>query len=98
MIRFLKNVRSDSNKTIDLSSFEINAICYDIPKEDYINKDYRDLVGVVWGKMYHLWKDGLADQLKSVVGDEYVFKGKPEKLQALKLLEDEVWSICQDSK
>ena len=30
MIRFLKNVRSDSDKKIDLTSFEINAICYDI--------------------------------------------------------------------
>ena len=98
MIRFLKNVCSDSDQTIDLSSFEINAICYDIPKDDYINKDYRELVGVVWRKMYHLWEDGLASQLKSVVGDEYVFKGKPEKLQALKLLENEVWRICQDSK
>ncbi len=98
MIRFLKNVRSDSDQTIDLSSFEINAICYDIPKEDYINKDYKELVEVVWSKMYHLWNDGLADQLKSVVGDEYVFMGKPEKVQALKLLEDEVWNISKDLK
>lgn len=98
MIRFLKNVRSDSDTPIELTSFEINAICYDIPKEDYINKDYRNLVRVVWSKMYHLLKDGSADQLKSVVGNEFVFKGKPEKVQALKLLEDEVWRISQDSK
>ena len=48
--------------------------------------------------MYHLWKDGKTDDLKSVVGNEYVFKSKPEKVKALKLLEDEVWKINQDLK
>ncbi len=31
MIRFLKNVRSDSDVKIDLLSFEINAVCYLYP-------------------------------------------------------------------
>ena len=98
MIRFLKNVRSDANVNIDLSSFEINAICYDIPIQEYNNKEYTELVGVLWSKMYHLWKDGTADNLRSVVGDEYVFKGKPEKVKALQLLEDEVYKISCDLK
>ena len=34
--------------------------------------------------------------LKSVVGDEYIFKDKPEKLAALKVLEDEVYKIDAD--
>jgi hypothetical protein len=98
MIRFLKNVRSDSDKKIDLTSFEINAICYDIPTSEYQNKDYKDLVDIVWSKMYHLWKDEKTDDLASVVGNEYVFKNKPDKVAALKLLEDEVWKISQDLK
>lgn len=98
IIRFLKNVRSDSDKEIDLTSFEINAICYDIPKSEYQDKEYKDLVNIVWSKMYHLWKDGKTDDLKSVVGNEYIFKSKPEKVEALKLLEDEVWKIYQDLK
>lgn len=98
MIRFLKNVRSDSNKTIDLSSFEINAICYDIPILEYQDKEYIELVDLLWNKMYHLWKDGTAEQLASVVGNEFVFKGKPNKVEALKLLEDEVYHINCDLK
>ena len=96
MIRFLKNVKSDSDKSIDLTSFEINAICYSIPTSDYHNLEYTELVYLLWSKMYHLLRDGTADQLKSVVGDEYVFRGKTDKIEALKLLENEVWNIYQD--
>ena len=96
LIRFLKNVRSDSDKSINLTSFDINAICYDIPITEYQNMDYKQMVGLVWSKMYHLWYDGKADQLTSVVGTEYVFKNKPEKVEALKLLEEEVYHIKCD--
>lgn len=96
LIRFLKNVRSDSDKSINLTSFDINAICYDIPITEYQNMDYKQMVGLVWSKMYHLWYDGKADLLTSVVGTEYVFKNKPEKVEALKLLEDEVYHIKCD--
>ena len=96
MIRFLKNVRTDSDKTIPLTSFEINAICYSIPVQDYAQKEYKELVHILWQTMFHLWYDGKQDGLKSVVGNEYVFKGKPEKLAALKVLEDEVYKISQD--
>lgn len=46
--------------------------------------------------MFHLWYDRKQDSLLSVVGDEYVFKDKPEKLEALKVLEDEVYKINKD--
>lgn len=46
--------------------------------------------------MYHLWNNNEADNLKSVVGDEYVFRNKTEKIVALQQLEDEVWHIYQD--
>ena len=84
MIRFLKNVRTDSEKNIPLTSFEINAICYSIPVQDYAEKEYKELVHILWSTMFHLWNDGKQDELKSVVGDEYIFKDKPEKLAALK--------------
>lgn len=96
MIRFLKNVRTDSNLNIPLSSFDINAICYSIPIRDYVNCDYKQLVYVLWYTMFHLWHDNKEDQLKSVIGDEYVFRGKPEKVEALKMLEDEVYKIKTD--
>ena len=96
MIRFLKNVRTDSDKDIPLTSFEINAICYSIPVQDYALKEYKELVYILWHTMFHLWKDCKQDELKSVVGDEYVFKNKPEKLAALKVLENEVYQINKD--
>lgn len=96
MIRFLKNVRTDSEKNIPLTSFEINAICYSIPVQDYAEKEYKELVHILWSTMFHLWNDGKQDELKSVVGDEYIFKDKPEKLAALKVLEDEVYKINTD--
>ncbi len=54
MIRFLKNVRTDSDNEISLTSFDINAICYDIPVEDYLHLHYLELVKVLWIKLYHL--------------------------------------------
>ena len=38
MIRFLKNVRSDSDVKIELTSFEINAICY---SPDFVTQKIR---------------------------------------------------------
>lgn len=97
MIRFLKNVRSDSDKKIDLSSFEINAVCYSIPVTDYENLPYLNLVSLLWSYMYNLLQQGTVGQLKSVVGDEKVFTST-EKIEALKMLKDEVWYIFQDLK
>ena len=96
MIRFLKNVRTDSNLNIPLTSFDINAICYSIPVHDYVHLDYKGLVHVLWSAMFHLWCDQQEGQLKSVVGDEYIFQGKPEKVKALKMLENEVYKIKTD--
>lgn len=96
MIRFLKNVRTDSDQEINLSSFDINAICYSIPVNNYQNADYKELVSIVWSHMYRLWYANKQDDLRSVVGDEYVFRGKPDKVQALKLLESEVYNIKCD--
>ena len=98
MIRFLKNVRTDSEQKIDLTSFDINAICYSIPIADYYNLDYRGIVHLLWHTMYHLWSDNKQDNLKSVVGDEYIFRGHSDKVEALKYLENEVWGIYQDLK
>ena len=94
MIRFLKNVRTDSDIKIDLTSFEINAVCYSIPVEEYQDMYYLDMVFLLWNKMYKMVQDeNLAKQLLSVDGTEHVFIKKPEKLQELKKLKDEVWHV-----
>lgn len=97
MIRFLKNIKEDSDKDIQLTSFEINAICYSIPIDSYINLDYKQLVYQLWHYMYNLLQnDNKLNNLISVVGTEYPFRDKPDKKEALKLLENEVWEINVD--
>ena len=96
MIRFLKNVRTDVGLDKYLSSFDINAICYSIPVGTYAYSDYKELVTIVWRHMYNMWCQDKLNELKSVVGDEYVFLNKPEKIAAFKKLEDEVYKIKQD--
>lgn len=97
MIRFLKNVRTDSENIIDLTSFEINAICYDIPVSNYQDAYYLDLVRIIWLKLYNLCTNqSEADNLVSVDGTEYVFRDKPNRLEQLKKLKNEVFTIFNE--
>lgn len=97
MIRFLKNLRSQSAKGINLTSFEINSICYDIPTCKYSSDYYLQLVNVLYEKMALLCNNSIeADKLKSVDGTEYVFRNKTEKVQQLKALTAEVKHVLDD--
>ncbi len=99
MIRFLKNIKTDAPVNIDLTSFDINAICYDINPESYRNSYYLDLVRILWNKLYNLSQnEAEANNLKSVDGTEYIFRYNPSKLENLKRLENEVWKIYNDIK
>ena len=99
MIRFLKNVKADASANIDLTSFDINAICYDINIEEYRTSYYLDLVRILWFKLYHLChNESEANNLKSVDGTEYIFRNNPSKLENLKRLENEVLKIYNDIK
>lgn len=96
MIRFLKNVRTDSDIKIDLTSFEINAICYSIPTEQYSTMYYLDMVRLLWNYMYNLLQDeSRLLQLKSVDGTEYVFQKNRDRIAELRKLKDEVWHIYE---
>lgn len=99
MIRFLKNIVADSDKPIDLHSFEINAVCYSCPTSDYQSLHYLALASYIWRYMYDLHQDtARLNALKSVDGSEYVFLGKPGRVAALKILEDQVWHLLQTLK
>ena len=99
MIRFLKNVKTDSEWSIDLSSFDINAICYDINVNEYKDSHYLDLVRVVWMKLFTLClNETEANNLKSVDGTEYIFRDKPSKMASLRRLKDEVSKIYNEIK
>ncbi|MFH6942602.1 hypothetical protein [Flavobacterium sp. FlaQc-50] len=92
MIRFLKNIKSDGKKIIGrkplISSFDINAICYNIPVIKYQYLHYLELVPVLYQQISKIIDDeDFRNNLKSVDGEEFIFKdnqGKVEELQFLK--------------
>jgi hypothetical protein len=99
MIRFLKNSKANSDHNIELSSFDINAICYDIDAKDYINLSFYELVPLVYNKIKSLCtNEDKANSLVSVDGREYVFRYSTKKLDSLRLLLAEVEGIFSDLK
>jgi hypothetical protein len=99
MIRFLKNIKANSEQDIDLSSFDINAICYDISIYEYQNLSFYELVPVIYNQMKKIATDqNKADNLVSVDGREYIFRGNIAKKENLKKLLAEVEGIFIDLK
>ncbi len=95
MIRFLKNIKINSENSISISSFDINAICYDIEISKYKDLEYIKMVKVIYEQLKELilYKHS---SLLSVDGREYIFREKYEKLEDLKLLCNEVEGILLD--
>lgn len=99
MIRFLKNNKANSGQDIDLSSFDINAICYDIKASEYQNLSFYELVPVIYNQMKSICTNQTkADSIVSVDGREYIFRYNSSKLENLKKLLAEVEGIFLDLK
>lgn len=99
MIRFLKNLKGKSTLTIDLNSFDFNAICYDIDQSKYQNLVFHQLVPVLYAQLKNLASNQTAaDNLISVDGREYIFRNQPQKLQSLRNLIVEIEAIVVDLK
>lgn len=99
MIRFLKNTKANSEQDIDLSSFDINAICYDISVYEYQTLSFYELVPIIYNQMKKIaTDDNKADNLVSVDGREYIFRGNTSKKENLKKLLAEVEGVFQDLK
>ncbi|SMC37110.1 nucleotidyltransferase family protein [Moheibacter sediminis] len=97
MIRFLKNLKVDSGTKINLNSFDINAICYKIDINNYSGKKYYELVPVLVDEFYRLISnESYRNSVKSVDGSEYIFYGKPDKVKALRELEEELGKVFGD--
>ena len=100
MIRFLKNVKWDSVLIVGkskLSSFDINAICYDIPLSSYQTCNYLELVPVLYYQISKILSDIIyRENLKSVDGQEFIFRNHPEKVAELHFLKHEIDSIMGD--
>lgn len=99
MIRFLKNSKSNSNLQIDLSSFDINAICYDIKVSEYQNLSFYELVPIIYNQIKSICTNQeKANSIVSVDGREYIFRYSPSKLSNLKSLLAEIEGIFSDLK
>ena len=97
MIRFLKNLKRKSTHNISLTSFDFNAICYDIAIEKYKNLTFLQLVPVIYEQTKSLCSNiQHSDNLISVDGREYIFRGNPTKLQNLRLIFSEISGIYGD--
>jgi len=97
MIRFLKNLKVDSNYEIKLSSFDLNAICYDIPTSKYQNLAFYELVVIIYNQLKSLVNDtSHSNRLKSVDETEYILKENPEKTRHLKLILSEVEGVYSE--
>ncbi|EMY3554972.1 hypothetical protein [Flavobacterium psychrophilum] len=99
MIRFMKNSKANSEQDIDLSSFDINAICYDINIDDYKTLSFYELVPIIYNQMKKIATDETkADNLVSVDGREYIFRNNNSKKENLKKLLAEVEGVFIDLK
>lgn len=99
MIRFLKNLKAKSSLTIDLSSFDFNAICYDIDTLKYQYVTFYQLVPVLYIQLKRLADNtDAANNLISVDGREYIFRGKLEKVRSIRNLMTEIETILLDLK
>lgn len=97
MIRFLKNLKANSDHEIPLNSFDINAICYNIDVNKYSDKTFYELVPVLYFQLASICNnDAHANSITSVDSKEYIFKGRPNKLQSLRLLLNEISGIYLD--
>lgn len=97
MIRFLKNCKGASQSNIQLSSFDINAICYDIDISKYKTSPFQYLVIGLYMQLKKISEDtAYADRLLSVDGREFIFRFNSEKKQSLRQLLVEVESVYLD--
>ena len=99
MIRFLKNIKADSDLEIKLTSFDFNAICYDIKTYKYSSKNFYELVPVLYLQLKSLSENiEHSNKLKSVDDNEYIFRDDSDKLNSLRNLMSEIESVLLDLK
>ncbi|GGF27009.1 hypothetical protein [Hymenobacter cavernae] len=97
MIRFLKNLKAKSKADIILSSFDFNAICYEINPDSYKNLAFYELVPVLYRQTKSLSQNKWhSDSLMSVDGREPIFLNNPEKLSSLQAIHYEISIVYND--
>lgn len=97
MIRFLKTVKADADINIQITSFDISSICYNIDTISYYDKPYYELVYVLQVELSKIVADDFyRNNITSIDGTEFIFRDKPEKYGLLVLLLNELNTIKND--
>lgn len=97
MIRFLKNMKFKSEHDIILSSFDFNAICYDINPATYKSLEFYKLVPIIYRQLKSLVDNSThSNGLMSVDGREHIFRDRPDKLQNLRYVLAETEAVYND--
>jgi len=97
MIRFIKNIKAISDHDIKLSSFDINAVCYDIEVSKYKHLSFHELVPILYLQIKSICESkSHSDSIISVDGREYIFRYNSDKLENLRLVLNEIQSIFLD--
>lgn len=103
MIRLLKTVKAHSGIDLKLSSFLINAVCFAIPITDYKEKDYTELLIVIYNQIKKIIDNSVYRlALKSVDDREFVFRKADQttedtdKLDEIKIIQNELLLIIKD--
>lgn len=99
MIRFLKNIKADSKQKINLSSFDINAICYDIDVSTYKDLHYLNLVTIVFLQLHKIaYDESYANRVTSVDGKEYIFRDRNKRQEVAVMMQNvyNVYSILKE--
>lgn len=96
MIRFLKNIsydiRQDIERKLLVSSFDINAICFNIHPDSYSYLHYLELVDILSEELNKLVDSAVyRNSLRSIDKQEFIFYGKEAgKIDDLILMRDAV--------
>lgn len=102
LVRFLKNVKFDCSqieeRKLTVSSFDINAICYNISINKYQYLHYIELVAVISAELHHLIDDKqYRDALKSIDEQEFIFRDKGiDKVNDLEIMCDFVDELLEN--
>jgi hypothetical protein len=99
MIRFLKNLKAESGRSIEIGSYYINALCYSIDINIYKSLAFYDLLPVLYEHIKKVCNNQrLAQQITSIDGKEHIFTTHPQKINILLSLLAEIEEVYVDSK
>jgi hypothetical protein len=100
MIRLLKNIKFDStlfNEKSKISSFDINAICFDINIDSYRTLHFLELTAILYKQISKIIDNPVyRNDLMSVDGQETIFVDEPQKFTDLQFLKSELDLILSD--